>query len=132
MAILLLAVLGTLAELLLLEHYEGWRQWVPLATLACSALALGWQGWAPSATSRRVLQSLMLGLVVAGLAGVYLHVRGNLEFEQELNPGASGFSLWLEVARGATPTLAPGSLIPFGLLGLLYASRSSALIPQDS
>ena len=73
----------------------------------------------------------MLALLIAGVAGVVLHVQGNLEFERELNPGESGWPLWLEVARGATPALAPGSLIPFGLLGLLYASRHSSLTHKD-
>jgi hypothetical protein len=129
LGILLLALAGTLLELVLLEHYEDWQQWVPLAALCASVITLTWHGVRPSVSSRRVVRLLMLGLIVAGVAGVVLHVQGNLEFEQELNPGMSGFALWIEVFRGATPALAPGSLVPFGLLGLLYLSRRSSPSP---
>ncbi len=132
LTILLLAMAGTLAELLLLEHYDDWQQWIPLALLLLSALAIVWQLARPSAASTRAVWWLMIGLILAGVAGVILHLQGNLEFELELNPGESGFALWFEVFRGATPALAPGSLIPFGLLGLLYASAKDQLLPKDS
>jgi hypothetical protein len=120
LAILALAVSGTLLELVLLEHYEDWQQWVPLGALSVTTLTILWQAVAPSDASRRLFRVLMWVLLVAGLVGVVLHLRGNLEFEQELNPGLGGIPLWVEVFRGATPALAPGSLIPFALLGLLY------------
>lgn len=122
LAILGLAVCGTLLELVLLEHYEDWQQWIPLGALALTACVLLWEALASSHASQRVLRVLLWTLLVAGAAGVVLHVRGNLEFEQELNPGLAGIPLWTEVLRGATPALAPGALIPFGLLGLLYLS----------
>lgn len=131
LSILALAMVGTLAELLLLEHYDGWRQWMPLSVLAATSLVLAWQAMAPSAGSARVLRILMWLLIVGGIAGMVLHVQGNLEFEAELNPGMTGWPLWIEVARGATPALAPGSLVPFGLLGLLYSARSRTLTSQE-
>lgn len=131
LAILLLTAVGTLAELLLLEHYDDWQQWIPLALLAAATAVIGWQAARPSSGSRRALRVVMAALVLAGTAGVVLHLRGNLEFERELNPGASGMALWFEVARGATPALAPGSLVPFGLLGLLYGSRRAQFLRQD-
>lgn len=131
LAILLLTAVGTLAELLLLEHYDDWQQWIPLVLLAVSAAVIGWQAIRPSRGSQRALRVVMASVVFAGIAGVVLHLQGNLEFEQELNPGASGMALWFEVARGATPALAPGSLVPFGLLGLLYGSRRAKIIRQD-
>jgi hypothetical protein len=132
LAILGLAVVGTLAELVLLEHYEDWQQWIPLALLSASALVLAWHAARGDAASRRALQACMWTLVVAGLAGVVLHLEGNLEFEREISPELAGVALWLEVARGATPALAPGSLIPFGLLGLLYARFHPLRIREDS
>ncbi len=131
LGILLLAVVGTLVELLLLEHYDGWRQWIPLAILSGTTLVLAWHGIRPSRGSTRVLRVVMSALIVAGAAGVILHIQGNLEFEAELNPGLTGWPLWLEVARGATPALAPGSLVPFGLLGLLYSWRFSSPFSQE-
>jgi hypothetical protein len=131
LGILLLALVGTLAELLLLEHYDGWRQWIPLAILSGTTLVLVWHGVRPGLGSTRVLRVVMSALIIAGAAGVILHIQGNLEFEAELNPGLTGWPLWLEVARGATPALAPGSLVPFGLLGLLYSWRFSSPFSQE-
>ncbi len=131
LGIVALAVIGTLAELLLLEHYEGWKQWIPLAILGSTTVVIVWHAVRPGAGSTWVLRAVMSALIIAGAAGVILHIQGNLEFEAELNPGLTGWPLWIEVARGATPTLAPGSLIPFGLLGLLYSWRFRSLTSQE-
>ena len=56
-----------------------------------------------------------------GLLGLYLHLRGNAEFERELHPAAAGWTLWWDALRGATPALAPGALAQLGLVGLAYA-----------
>jgi hypothetical protein len=130
--ILALAVFGTLAELLLLEHYEGWQQWLPLGGLVLSAASGAWFALARTTTARAVFQSVMLALVLLGVAGVILHWRGNLEFEREISPELSGWALWRDVASGATPVLAPGSLIPFGLLGLLVARMFPLHSSEDS
>ncbi len=129
---LALAVAGTVAELVLLEHYEDWQQWIPLVVLGGAGLVLAWHTHRESVASRRALRLVMAGLVLAGLAGVVLHVRGNLEFEREISPDASGFTLWFEVLRGATPALAPGALVPFGLLGLLYSRSRPSPVAEDS
>lgn len=130
--ILALAVFGTLAELLLLEHYEGWQQWLPLGGLVLSAASGAWFALARSPTARAAFQSVMLALVLLGVAGVILHWRGNLEFEREISPELSGWALWRDVASGATPVLAPGSLVPFGLLGLLVARMFPLHSSEDS
>lgn len=131
LAILALAVCGTLLELILLEHYEDWKQWIPLGALSLTAGILLWEAIASSHAAQRALRVLLWILLVAGAAGVVLHVRGNLEFERELNPGLGGIPLWTEVLRGATPALAPGALIPFGLLGLLYLSMVRGASPAS-
>lgn len=130
--ILALAVFGTLAELLLLEHYEGWRQWLPLGGLVLSAASGVWFALARTTTARAAFQCVMLTLVLLGVAGVILHWRGNLEFEREISPELSGWALWRDVASGATPVLAPGSLVPFGLLGLLVARMFPLHSSEDS
>jgi hypothetical protein len=130
--ILALAVFGTLAELLLLEHYEGWRQWLPLGGLLLAAASGAWFALARSTAARAAFQSVMCALVLLGVAGVILHWRGNLEFEREISPELASWALWREVASGATPVLAPGSLIPFGLLGLLVARMFPLHSSEDS
>jgi hypothetical protein len=56
---------------------------------------------------------------VSGLLGLWFHYEGNLEFEREMDPDAAGWPLIKAVLTGATPSLAPGTMIWFGALALL-------------
>lgn len=132
LALLAFGCVGLLGELVLLEHYEEWLQITPLALLGVTMLTILWQWTSPTRASLRALQVVMLLLIVAGAVGVVLHFAGNYEFERELEPDLGGMPFWLEVIRGATPTLAPGTLIQFGLLGLLYAYRHPVLTTSGS
>ncbi len=128
LAFLLFGVLGTLAELYLLEHYEDWWQLVPLLLLGVAAPVIARCCWAlPSAATLRALQGLMLPLIIAGALGVYQHYTGNAEFELEMYPSRAGFELFWESLKGATPALAPASLSWLGLIGLAYSFRHPAL-----
>ena len=119
--ILVLAMVGILAELLLVEHFEDAWQFVPLVLLVLGLAGLAWHVRAPSRASLRTLRSLMTAFMIAGLIGFVLHFRGNLEFELEENPNATPWVHFKEALMGATPALAPGVMIQIGLLGLLYA-----------
>ena len=44
LAILLLGLAGTCAELLLLNHMEDLRQWIPLTLIGASFIVLAWHG----------------------------------------------------------------------------------------
>jgi hypothetical protein len=123
LAVLLLGVLGTFAELFLLEHYEEWWQVAPLALLGTSLPVIAACVLSPSRVSLRALRGLMLLFVLAGAVGVYQHFTGNAEFELEMYPSRAGFELFWESLKGATPALAPASLGWLGLIGLAYAFR---------
>jgi hypothetical protein len=69
----------------------------------------------------------MLLFLVAGGAGVILHYRGNTEFERERDPVIAGWDLFRRALQGATPALAPGTMVLLGSIGLLYAYRHPAL-----
>jgi len=129
LAVFVLGVVGLLGELVLLEHTEDVWQWTPLILLAASLPLLAWHGLTTAAVALRIFRGLMLLFVVVGAAGLLLHYRGNLEFELEMHPGAGGFALVWEALKGATPALAPGTMIQFGLLGLLYCYRHPRLHP---
>ena len=122
-----LGTIGTAVELLLLEHYEEWRQLIPLGLLAAGLLALFWHAVHRSATPLRVLQVLMLMFVIAGATGLVLHYRGNAEFELEMYPSKAGWELFRESMMGATPALAPGTMIQLALIGLTYSYRHPLL-----
>ena len=132
LGVLLFGVLGTLAELYLLGHYEEWWQLVPVVLLGVAAPIIALCGLRPSAAALRALQGLMLLFVVAGALGVYQHYTVNAEFEIEMYASRAGFELFWESLQGATPTLAPGSLSWLGLVGLAYTFRHPARGREDA
>lgn len=119
--ILLVGMVGILIELLLLEHFEDALQLVPLALLGLGLVSVVWHARSPHRTSTRAVRAIMVLFLVSGVVGVFLHYRGNVEFERERRPQAGAWALFREAMMGATPALAPGAMIQLGLLGLLYA-----------
>jgi len=129
LGILLLGLAGTFAELLLLNHVEDQRQWIPLMLIGTSFLVLGWHGVRRSATSTRAFRWIMVGFLASGLVGVYFHYQGSAEFKLESNPSLNGWALvWAAIRAKSPPLLAPGAMIQLGLLGLAYTYRHPALI----
>lgn len=114
-------VLGTTGELILLRHIDKPAQWIPLAFLGAGLPIVVWHAAAPSAVSVRVLQGLMLAFIILGVLGVGLHYDGNVEFERELHPDEHGWEFVRKTVAGATPVLAPGSMVLLGLVGLAHA-----------
>lgn len=137
MGLLAFSIVGTVVELFLLEHIEDVNQQLPLYGLAAGVLAGGALLWRPAAATVRVFQLVMLAFVVLGVVGVWLHYRGNVEFELEMYPAMAGMELFREAMAGATPTLAPGLMVQLGLLGLVAtyghpALRRDAVAPGAS
>jgi hypothetical protein len=129
LGIFLLGALGAAAELLLLEHTAEPWQWTPLALIAASVIVLAWHALARSRASVRAFQALMVLFLAGGLTGMALHYRGNLEFEREMHPDATARELFTGSMMGATPALAPGTMILLGLIGLVYGYRHPRLGP---
>ena len=123
--LLAMALAGTGAELLLLGHYEDAWQLVPLALIALGLLAMGWRAARPGTASLRAFRAVMVLMVASGALGLFLHYRGNTEFELERDPSLAGLALFREAMTGATPALAPGAMMLFGLLGLVSAIRNA-------
>ncbi|MDZ7362364.1 MAG: hypothetical protein ONB46_16830 [candidate division KSB1 bacterium] len=122
--IFILGVLGAGAELLLLDHTEDFKQWIPLALMSLSLVVLGRRAIDRGPTSTRVFQAIMLLFVISGFAGLFLHYQGNVEFELEMYPSLKGLELFKKAIQGTTPpTLAPGTMIMLGLIGLAYTYR---------
>jgi hypothetical protein len=120
---LAIGVLGTSGELILLRHIDKPAQWIPLVFLGAAAPILIWHAAAPSAASVRVVQALMLAFMALGVIGVGLHYDGNVEFERELHPDERGWTFVRKTVAGATPVLAPGSMVLLGLVGLAHTYR---------
>jgi len=128
LAVLTLGLLGVLADLIVLKHFEDSWQLVPLVLIGLSLGAIVWYLCGGGAASIRLLQLLMVFCVAAGALGVLLHYRGNLEFQLEIDASQHGWDLFRKVIHAkAPPALAPGAMAQLGLLGLAYAFRHPAL-----
>jgi hypothetical protein len=128
LAVLLLGMAGTAVELVLLNHNESLDQMIPLGLLGLALLPLVWLAVRPGKLAVRAFQATMVLFIVAGLTGVVLHYRGNMEFQREVDPSIGGGDLFWKVMRAkAPPALAPGMMVQLGLLGLTYAFRHPAL-----
>lgn len=130
LVILVLGHVGVLAELILLEHTEEAWQLLPIYMIIASLIVLGWHGVDRGTVPVRVLQVVMTLFILTGVIGVALHFKGNVEFELEMQPAMSGTTLLWETLKGATPTLAPGTMVQLGLIGLAYTYRHPALRPR--
>jgi hypothetical protein len=131
MRLLLVAgMVGTAADLMLLNHHEGPWQMVPLVVLGlglASSAAAAARDDAATISVMRVVMALFIG---AGLIGMGLHYNGNSEFQRELDPSQQGWRLFVNVVTAkAPPALAPAAMIQLGLLGLLSTYRHPALRP---
>jgi hypothetical protein len=121
LAVLVLGLLGTVTELVLLEHYEQPLQFVPLVLIVAALAAVAWHFARPDAASLRTLQIVMALFVLAGFAGIAAHFVGSAEYQLELDPDMDKWELLEKVMRAkAPPVLAPGMMLQLGLLGLAY------------
>jgi hypothetical protein len=120
--LLTLGLLGTSLELILFEHHEDVVQTIPLALLVAAAGTLAAMLLHPGPATVGVFRAAMGLLVLGGLLGVGLHLRANLEFQAEVDPGLRGWALYVKALHAkAPPALAPAVLAQLGLLGLVLA-----------
>ena len=102
LAVLLLGLLGTGAELVLLNHVKKFAQWPPLVLIVLGLVAIGWHTISHGRASGWVVQVLMFAFIFAGLAGFYLHFQGSAEFKLESNPTLKGWELfWAAMSASA-------------------------------
>jgi hypothetical protein len=119
--ILVLGLLGTVTELVLLEHYEQPLQFVPLVLIVAALGVLWWEARRHNLASRRAMQVVMALFVLAGFVGFAAHFQGSAEYQLELNPDMNSWELLEKILRAkAPPLLAPGMMLQLGLLGLAY------------
>ena len=127
LAIFGFGLLGTAMELLLLEHYEDRTQLIPLVIIALGLTSAIWLWTSASDAAVQAFRATIALFVLSGIVGLILHYRGNVEFERERAPELNGLALFWEAIRGATPALAPGSMILLAAIG--YAALRVRSIP---
>lgn len=124
LAILFIGLTGTAVELLLLDHVEDALQLIPLVAIALGIAALVWHAVGRSWASLFAVRAVMTLFLAAGLAGVFYHVRANVEFQREFDPSLKGRALlWQALRANVPPPLAPAVLVQFALIGLAYTYR---------
>src|SRR3974377_348512 len=122
LGVIALGLIGTMTELVLLEHDEQALQFVPLVLMVLGAVALVWNFIGKDTASLRTLQIVMGLFVLSGFAGMAAHFNGSMEYQLELNPDLGASDLFDKIVHAkAPPLLAPGMMIQMGLLGLAYA-----------
>jgi hypothetical protein len=121
LVILVIGLTGTAVELLLLKHDEGPLQLVPLVSIGLALAAIGWHLVQPSRASLLALQMVMVLFLAAGVAGIFLHLRANLEYQREFDASLRGRALvWQALQAKVPPAFAPGVMLQLGLIGLAY------------
>ena len=130
LATFFIGLLGTSTELFFLEHYEDIKQFIPFGVAALGLAIGGWYALRPSPESIRAFRAVQGLFSVTGVLGVVLHYRGNVEFEIERDATLSGLALFWESMRGATPALAPGTMIFLAMVG--YAATLARETPLAS
>jgi hypothetical protein len=130
LALLVVALVGTAAELLLTGHDEDAWQMIPLVVLGMAVIASLVMSVtivmrpARATAAIRLFQGTMVLLILSGGMGSTLHYQASMEFKREMDPSLKGFALFSSVIQAkAPPTLAPGSLALLGLLGLACVFR---------
>src|SRR5258708_18893044 len=122
LGVLALGLIGTVTELILLEHYEQPLQFVPLVLIAMAVVVLARHAMRHDTASLRALQIVMGLFVLAGFAGMAAHFNGSAEYQLELDPDMSTWDLLEKILHAkAPPLLAPGMMMQMGVLGLAYA-----------
>ncbi len=113
--IFLVMVFGMLADLLLIEHFESFWQFVPVIFLTVTSF-----GYyvISRGTGFLLFRVWMYVGILSGAVGIFMHVKNNWEFATELHSDMKGWALIVEVATGAIPVISPGFLIPIAMLGL--------------
>lgn len=120
LATFLVTSLGAGFELFLLEHMEDIWQIIPLVLIGIGSALIIWIHNGAGHQVRKMFEYLMAITMLSGLLGIYFHLEGNLEFEREMYPSMGGFELIWQTLKGATPSLAPGTMLAIGMIGLLY------------
>lgn len=128
LAVFVLGVVGSCAELLLQGHDEDPKQFIPLVLFAVALAGLVWIAATGARLAFLAFRGTMALFIVAGLLGSWLHFQANREFQLEVDPSLAGWALLTEALQAKSPpALAPGVMVQLGLLGLAWTFKHPQL-----
>lgn len=119
--------IGTVVELLLVEHRENLVQLIPFVLSGLGLIAVLTVLFRPQRTTLRALQIVMVLNILGSLFGVYEHVEHNMAFALEIRPNTTTSAAFWEALSGANPLLAPGILALAAMIALAATYYHPAL-----
>ena len=132
-ALVAFGLIAIAAELVLIEHVENVSQLVPVIVLPVGAVLLGPVAVGAVPWNVVALRGVLAVVVLAGIAGVGLHVYESWQFQAEVDPSQRGVArAWAALRAQSPPSLAPGQIALLGLLGLAAASGPAPIHPSPS
>jgi hypothetical protein len=123
----LLALLTTLAELWLENHTQELLQWIPWVLCAIGLLALLPTLLRPGRATLSALRVAMVVVAIGGVVGIFIHLKENVEFEQQIRANVAFIDALLAGIKGTAPLLAPGSLTFAALIAIAGTYHHPAL-----
>lgn len=102
---------GTLAELVFINHTQEPAQFVPFALCGLGLVALVVAHLRPQRQTLLAMRACMVVIALGSLFGVYEHIEGNVAFQQEVHPNSTTLETVRAALGGASPLMAPGVLI---------------------
>jgi hypothetical protein len=129
-ALLLIAgwiCLGTPIELLLSKHVKSPEQFIPFVLCALGLIAIVAALLRPRRPILIGLRATMGLLLIGSAIGIVQHLNANADFVFEMHPNAALNTIWLQIAQGAAPLLAPGILALAAILAILATYAHPAL-----
>ncbi len=114
---------GILLDLLLMNHYEGYSQSIPILLLSFSSIIFIANLALRTKWLLKTFKYTLVILTVCAVSGVYFHFAGKAAFKTEIDPSLEGWNLILTCITGHSlpPVLAPGSIILVVLFGYAWA-----------
>ncbi|HEX6983356.1 MAG TPA: hypothetical protein VF181_11400 [Balneolaceae bacterium] len=119
--------IGTVLELILLEHFQEAIQFTPFILCGAGLLTVVVAWAAPNRFTLLALRWVMAAVALGSLFGMYQHFSGNLAFTMEINPTFTTTEALWPAIKGSYPLLAPGILLIAGLLGIAVTYRHPEL-----
>ena len=110
--------IGSIVELTLTEHFEGFIQLLPFILSILGLLIVGAVLFQPQRATLITLRVLMVIIFLGSLFGIYEHLEHNIDFALEIQPTATMGDVFFKALGGANPLLAPGILALGAILAI--------------
>lgn len=123
--------LGSVIELIFVEHYESTIQLVPFGLSAIGLIIVLIALYEGGRRALQWLRYIMIFIAVGGVFGVYEHLEHNYEFAVEIEPNITAGKAIVEALYGASPLIAPGILCLGALLAYAATWRHPKLSSND-